>query len=416
MPFAQTITVVNRSGKVVKTSKHLVNVFKDAKSAYQERKAEIKAVRKSNVDEPKKRRALRRLEADENDWDRDSRASSRRSSIHSDSTDGRRPVSADRRSPDRLHSKTTEISTTTRSESAGRQLVRRRTDGQLGGERHMRPESHRSASLDDIDMSLAYGELPPPLPLRPRGELDELRNKVSRLQSLLDEAKCVQYSAFAMIESLQKNPDQLAAVALTLAEISNIASKMAPAALTGMKGVFPAVFALLASPEFMIAAGVGVGVTIIALGGYKIIKRIKKKKESDKVAIEDAPVDEADDELQEIRSDLSRIEVWRRGIAEAQADSVATSVDGEFITPVASRQLIEQGRLRESDLKSMKGSKTKKHEEKEKRSKEAHKKRRDSGGEDEGSVFEKGKAFIRDPNGLRSLFKKDARRTDASLA
>lgn len=280
----------------------------------------------------------------------------------------------------------------------------------------MRPESHRSASLDDIDMSLAYGELPPPLPLRPRGELDELRNKVSRLQSLLDEAKCVQYSAFAMIESLQKNPDQLAAVALTLAEISNIASKMAPAALTGMKGVFPAVFALLASPEFMIAAGVGVGVTIIALGGYKIIKRIKKKKESDKVAIEDAPVDEADDELQEIRSDLSRIEVWRRGIAEAQADSVATSVDGEFITPVASRQLIEQGRLRESDLKSMKGSKTKKHEEKEKRSKEAHKKRRDSGGEDEGSVFEKGKAFIRDPNGLRSLFKKDARRTDASLA
>ena len=58
--------------------------------------------------------------------------------------------------------------------------------------------------------------------------------------------------------SLQKNPEAMAAIALTLAEISNIASKMAPGALMALKTGAPAVFALLAAPEFLIAGGGGI--------------------------------------------------------------------------------------------------------------------------------------------------------------
>lgn len=60
------------------------------------------------------------------------------------------------------------------------------------------------------------------------------------------------------------------------------------------------------------------------------------------------------EELQEIDTDVSRIELWRRGIADIEAHSAGTSVDGEFITPHASRQLIDEGVLREDDLKSTK--------------------------------------------------------------
>ena len=40
--------------------------------------------------------------------------------------------------------------------------------------------------------------------------------------------------------------------------------------------------------------------------------------------------------------DLGSIDVWRRGIAEVEAQSVSTSVDGEFITPEAARQKKER--------------------------------------------------------------------------
>ena len=44
--FAQTITMVDRSGKVMHTSKQLKNVLNEAKKAYLERRAEIKDKRK----------------------------------------------------------------------------------------------------------------------------------------------------------------------------------------------------------------------------------------------------------------------------------------------------------------------------------------------------------------------------------
>jgi hypothetical protein len=185
-------------------------------------------------------------------------------------------------------------------------------------------------------MDLAYGDYHPssitPLPFQGVEE-KELLTLVDKARLLLDEANCAQHSVKAMIEHLQKNPDAMAAVALTLAEISNIASKMAPGVLTALKGSAPAVFALLASPQFLIAAGVGIGVTVVMLGGYKIIKKIKAKNAANKEG--------SMDEMMEIDGDeIGRINAWRRGIvapegADAETASVGTSVDGEFITPLA---------------------------------------------------------------------------------
>ncbi|KAF2453801.1 hypothetical protein BDY21DRAFT_292432 [Lineolata rhizophorae] len=224
-------------------------------------------------------------------------------------------------------------------------------------------------------MSLAYGELPPPPPGAALGDAGnantdaggelELRAKANRLQALLDEANCLQHSATATIDALQRNPDALAAVALTLAEISNLAAKLAPGALAALKGSFPAVVALLASPQFMIAAGVGVGVTIVALGGYKIVKRIRERKEEGMLEApfaggagapgpaNDDGMDE--DELRELDADMARVEMWRRGIADVQARSVGTTVDGEFVTPHASRMLVAEGALSEGDFRRKKG-------------------------------------------------------------
>ena len=212
----------------------------------------------------------------------------------------------------------------TSAPSSPRALTRRHTD--RTDMPPSQPVSRSMTSPTTIDMDLAYGDIPPPLEAARVDEEVELKGLVNKVKMILEEAECLQYSATAIIASLQKNPDAMAAVALTLAEISNIASKMVPGALMALKGSSPAVFALLASPQFMIAAGVGIGVTVVALGGYKIVKKIKAKH---------AEEDPGMDELLEIGGDVSRIDTWRRGIAELQAESAGTSVDGEFITPTA---------------------------------------------------------------------------------
>ena len=181
------------------------------------------------------------------------------------------------------------------------------------------------SKVEDLDMNLAYGDIPPPLPVARVDEEMEFKGLVGKVKILLEEADCVHYSVTAIIASLQKNPDAMAAVALTLAEISKLATKMAPGLLASMKGSAPAVFALLASPQFLIAAGVGVGVTIVALGGYKIIMKIRAANVEDPVV----------DEMIELGVDVNRINNWRRGISEIEEQSVGTSADGEFITPLA---------------------------------------------------------------------------------
>lgn len=208
------------------------------------------------------------------------------------------------------------------------ELVRRHTDHHSGFSPPATPTRAMKtpAAAEEIDMDLAYGDIPPPLPVARVDEEVELKGLINKVKQLLEEADCLQHSASATIANLQKNPDAMAAVALTLAEISNLAAKVAPGVLLGMKGSAPAVFALLASPQFLIAGGVAVGVTIVAIGGYKVIKKIKASH-----AAKDEP---GVDEMLEL-GDVSRIDNWRRGIAEVESQSVGTSVDGEFITPHA---------------------------------------------------------------------------------
>ncbi|KAF2098218.1 hypothetical protein NA57DRAFT_57382 [Rhizodiscina lignyota] len=423
--IGQTITVVNKSGKIVSNSKHLVNVFKEARAAYRERKAEIHYTRDAEHQEKRARHELKRLNLEEHE------RQSSRSSRHSDSPRRSKSTRPPTQKPliERGYSDSFFVNdppaprngTTPpvyyspsdgpsqphppkRSNTSPLQfdphlaygedvqrmeIMRRHSDGSTLTATHKR----RSRSLDDIDMDLAYGELPPPLPARRMDEETELRGKVTRLQQILDEANCLQHSVTSTIENLQKNPEALAAVGLALAEVSNLVTKMAPGALTVLKGSFPAVFALLASPQFLIAAGVGVGVTVVMLGGYKIIKRIKDKKE-----LEKEPAFE-DGQMMELQSQgLGSIENWRRGIAEAEAESVGTTVDGEFITPMAGRRLLEEGTLKPEDLKSSKSGKRK--------SKEHGKaKSTTSKGSKSSSKSEKDRKKKKEPSGLRMLFK-----------
>ncbi|KAL8839184.1 MAG: hypothetical protein Q9170_001833 [Blastenia crenularia] len=327
--LGQTIAVVDNSGKVVSTSKHLINVFKEAKAAYRERKAEIVAGRQYELEEKKAHRALQRLTLEDDVSSKTSRDSSRSKRSH------RRPSSH------RYYSDSVASSANHRTHSpplsplelrqacaslptSPRTLTRRHTD--VDGVPKSPSITRSQTSPCNIDMDLAYGDIPPPLEVTRVDEEVELRGLVHKVKMMLEEAECLQYSATSIISILQKDPDAMAAVALTLAEISNLASKLAPGALMALKGSSPAVFALLASPQFLIAAGVGVGITVVALGGYKIIKKIKAK------SVEEDP---GMDEMLEIGGDVSRIDNWRRGIAEAHVESAGTSVDGEFITPQA---------------------------------------------------------------------------------
>lgn len=190
-------------------------------------------------------------------------------------------------------------------------------------------------------MDLAYGEAHPKTLAKyspqPQNEDDQkqLDGLVDRAKGLLEEAQCFQHSATQTMSHLQKNPDAMAAVALTLAEISKVASKLAPSALTAFKAAAPTIFALLSSPQFLIAAGVGLSATVVMFGGYKIIKQIQGDKEQP-VAIEKAPSEMGMEDLMELNvNELSHVEMWRRGVADMEAISYGTSVDGEFITPTA---------------------------------------------------------------------------------
>lgn len=255
----------------------------------------------------------------------------------------------------------------------GKELIRRHTDGDFleSGRESERRHSHARSTRSSIDMDLAYGELPhgelpPPPPVRRHTEEVVMREKMTKITMLLDEANALQHSVTSMIEHLQKNPDALAAVALTLAEVSNLAAKMGPGALMTLKGSFPAVIALLASPQFLIAGGVAIGVTVVMLGGFKIMKRIKDNKEIEREM-------ETPFELQELETgELDRIEIWRRGIADAAAQSAGSTVDGEFITPGAEQLLIAEGVLDEHDSKSRASRKRSSKAEKERKKDHKH--------------------------------------------
>jgi hypothetical protein len=438
--MAQVITVVNKSGKIVKSTRTLAGVFNEAKSAYAERKAELKATRLKERDIlEQERKARGQLEALTLDDDSRSRRGSRAGSESGSQASRRKPVPSRRERPhgERGYSDsvvdeaprraaTTHRPSPLRFDSSGEairdegsprpgELVRRHT-----GHPPIQNRSNagsRRASHNDIDMDLAYGDAPPPLPVARIEDTRELNEKLTGLQRMLEEVNCLQHSAGATIENLQKNPEALAAVGLTLAEISTMVTKLAPGALPGIKASFPAIMALLASPQFAIAAGVAVGVTIIAFGGYKIVKKIqaanREKKDSvlmledDGEGEDEEPASQAEtlDELRE----LSSVEKWRRGIADEQARSVGTSVDGEFITPMASKTLIEEGKLTEADFKPKESDKDKKKREKKSRKAESEagksvRSERSSRSSSSKTKDKKEKEKKKEPSGLKLLF------------
>lgn len=378
----------------------MINVFKEAKVAYRERKAEIVAGRHYELEERKARRALKAYAIDEDAYSAASHDSSKSKRPHRRPTSNRyysdsvAPSSVNSRlplptSPLKLQHDSTSAPPSPRA--SPRILTRRHTELD---DAPKSPSITRSmTSPCNIDMDLAYGDIPPPLEVARVDEEVELKGLVNRVKMMLEEAECLQYSATSIISTLQKNPDAMAAVALTLAEISNIASKMAPGALMALKGSSPAVFALLASPQFMIAAGVGVGITVVALGGYKIIKKIRAKHAEEEPGM---------DELLEIGGDVSRVDNWRRGIAEVQAGSAGTSVDGEFITPQAaalSRLNLNEDVKSSSHHRSSRKSASEKGSSRESRSsKEGHSKHSKSRKEKEKEKKEK------KPSPLRLMF------------
>ena len=242
-----------------------------------------------------------------------------------------------------------------------------------------------------IDMNLAYGDMPPDL--ASRVDLDPVHKGIDanpddpqeaealglmdRIEDFLDEAHCVQHTATSIIENLQRNPEAAAAVALSLAELSTLLGKMSPGFLAFLKGGSPAVFALLASPQFLIGAGVAVGVTVVMFGGWKIVKRIT---ESASAKTLEAPFEmralpqpvpapsaigeekalpapprptpasaASYDEALVLRDveEMSTIDSWRRGISPFGDDQ---SADVELMSREAERALREQYREGDDDV------------------------------------------------------------------
>lgn len=258
------------------------------------------------------------------------------------------------------------------------------------------PPKDKKKKKKEIDMNLAYGNIPPDLASRTdlgpvtkaeeeraqaEAELkrqQEARTLMARIDTILDEAEAVQHSATSIIDHLQRKPEAAAAVALMLAELSTLLKTLGPGFLSVVKGGSPAIFALLASPQFLVGVGVAVGVTVVCFGGWKIVKRIKEAKavaaERDASAqafeMQDqqqyaprggqsgfeagsrygAPGPGSVDDALVLEEELSTIETWRRGIVPSEADdeelarSIAESADLELITPDAARSVRDDGR------------------------------------------------------------------------
>lgn len=408
MNVTETVTIINKSGKVISTGKHLINIFKDAKDAYNEKKAalqaeyetrarnrntqrtwlvrdEVRSEASSKHSKSSRRSHRRRKDRDgerssrppltEHNLSRidegsvisESRRSRKSSSRHGDGSpkEGR----VEYRSPYMENAGPSQVTLVRRHTDFPTSLPFGPTDTQLT-QSTLPPSYHtyepqRANSVPDlytkeehIDMNLAYGPIPHHSSLADPDEVnrEQVELKMSRIDQLLMEAHCVQHSASAIMSNLQANPEAMAAVALTLAELSSLLTKMSPSLIASLRAGSPAVFALLASPQFLIAGGLALGVTVVMFGGYKIIKRIQANVEAKRVSdrLEEPLVFGARilgpqelDFNQDI--ELTSIDTWRRGIADAEALSTGTSVDGEFITPAAAKQNEERNRDKTRD-------------------------------------------------------------------
>ncbi|KAJ1328017.1 MFS transporter ACS family pantothenate transporter [Microdochium nivale] len=424
----EIVTIVNQSGKIINTGGKLVNILKEAKASYDERKAAMKAelaIKRSNTFDV---RTVPRYHEETYDDGQDnyeyeygdgdvmhaprqyqhddaaSVASSRRShsSRKSRGTVTRQNSQGQARpalTMDNLKTHSEVSSVAPSRAPAGYRPPYAETSGDMQLSRPKLAKAHTFASdyhgqsqelvssqrapmqrsrsdpaagdlqvhggskQKDIDMDLAYGSIPPDLaervdldPVRQAPEKeDTAKALIEKVENMLVEANCLQHSASHMITHLQENPEAAAAVALTLAELSAVVGKMSPAFLGVLKGGSPAIFALLASPHFMIAAGLAVGVTVVMFGGWKIVKKVQEQQAAQQAvpmlasgpddgyypvraaySITEAPMY---DEALVVEEELSTIESWRRGISVVGEDE---SADLELISPVADRSIRSQ--------------------------------------------------------------------------
>ncbi|KAK2938820.1 hypothetical protein FoTM2_002038 [Fusarium oxysporum f. sp. vasinfectum] len=399
MALEQTITIVNNSGKIIKTGKQLFSIFKEAQGNYKDKKAEIKAQqgvqRSQSFDVNAQPQAFPQQQMyidDDRSRYYPPRAGDQRSEAGSQRKDfaSRRALTLDNLE------RHTEISATAPSKAptrtvykeipmelampprtmapsaygAGPMVPRNRSTGELV---QMRPRK-------EIDMDLAYGSVPPDL--KDRTDLDpqyvdekQAMGLVHRVEGLLTEAKCIHHSATTTMAELQKNPDHAAAVALSLAELSKMVKKTSPAFLGLLKSGSPAVFSLLSSPQFLIGTSIAAGVTVICFGGWKIFQRMKEEKAArEALAYDGVPMDRPAplrtqseygveygpgvDEALILDDDLSSIETWRRGIVPYGEDE--SEVDMELITPLADRETRSRYGGDDFDTKSRRSTRTSK--------------------------------------------------------
>ncbi|KAG6106469.1 hypothetical protein E4U31_000821 [Claviceps sp. LM219 group G6] len=436
MPLEETVTIVNNSGKIISTGKQLMSIFREAKASYDEKKAEIKALKRAETYDHAS--GLRREDSHHHrprtlarhatyepgrytEYDDrkipDQQDDRRRSlDIHSENGSQRshRGSHAAFRSPshsnhDRPRSRSrpaltasnlktlSEISSTAPSQTPYRPPVQKtyrspyaetlpkdsriswmnltqcgtaklsaepqpdwrqstivpRRQSEPKFARHDQTYASKGADTGkEIDMHLAYGDVPPDL--ADMVDLDpvmadeyQANQLVRRIEDLLDEAHCVQHSATSMIKRLQENPDAAAAVALTLADLSSVIGKMSPTFIGFLKNASPAVFSLLASPQFLIGTGIAVGLTVVMFGGWKIVKRAHEQQQMSRAAASPAhrpallrsqSENHASGMIEEaliVDDELSSIESWRRGILPPGADNESAEI--ELITPVADR-------------------------------------------------------------------------------
>ncbi|CAD6499270.1 BgTH12-03390 [Blumeria graminis f. sp. triticale] len=386
MPAVETVTIINKSGKIISTGKHLVNIFKDAKAAYREKRDELRAensaLRAQNIEPPQQARLedTRSVASSSHQSHRSHRSRHSHRSREQGNESIRRPLtvrnlsyleensvsSTQSRSTHRDYQRSNAtlsykppcVSTELSHPYIPRRHTAGPTDSHLVSLPTTLPPPYRSqitrcvsnpdiSSDSEIDMNLAYGYLPPDLLHDTRRDPEQeqsLQKTMSKLDDLLIEAHCLQHSATAIIESLQSNPEAMAAVGLTLAELSTIVGKMGPNVLAAIRTASPGIFALLVSPQFLIASGLAMGVTVVMFGGFQIIKNIQNDMV---VRREAAPMPMA---MAYESFDMASVKSWRRGVSQAAAESICTSVDGEYITPEVARHRRGAGRSRSNEI------------------------------------------------------------------
>lgn len=408
LPLDATITIVNNSGKLISTGKQLLSIWKTAQTSYREKKTELsegraqeRAAERAPPPVPVKRaqtfdtgRSIPRRQYDEL-----SVASSARTYRSSIAKKQLPPVPNQLALTEGNLEKLSEVSSVAPSKAPSSyggiinnnnnninnnnamvvkgsfsrvdppmalQKVQPRMVGRTRSDTEI--EAQKRFSMGS-DLHLAYGDIPPDLADRVdldkhtayseeptlydeqqhiEDEREQAEQLIHKIENLLDEASCAQHSATAIITHLQERPDAAAAVALTLAELSGIITKLSPGFAAILKGTSPAIFALLASPQFLIGTGIAVGVTVVMFGGWKIVQRIAQNSVGAKkpVAYEAAAaaplpqIDNGVDEaivLETVEVDISSIDTWRRGIT-----TEFEAADMELMTPEADRVVRER--------------------------------------------------------------------------